>query len=447
MKYAASIVAGAAVASAAAVRSEPAIDYCPVVVKTIGLSWIDLTEFKPAHTQALEEAKAAIESSKPQPQYVYNNITVTATNVITQDSYPTGSGYPTGHMSGTYSASVAAPYPTGLSNFTGNYPVPTGGVYSTKTASAASEESDSAGRSSSSTSSAAAQSTGSTCTNPRVRVEWSNMSDSDRDSYVAAISCLLKKPSADTSKYPGSRNRYEDLSSLHQQVAGQVHQSGKFLVFHRFYLYMFEYLLRNECGMTTPFPWWDEANWAGKFADSDLFTERWLGTIPEAVNGRGVCIQDTGFGSYEPNLGPDSAVNNPHCLSRALDESTTAKCGSSYVDNCRNAQNYDAYRQCVEFTYHAYGHNGVGSVMSNVATSPEDPFFFSHHAAIDREYRYWQNRGADRDNEMGGPMSSSDNTQVTPSDILPALGIVADVAIADVMSTENGYLCYKYDSE
>lgn len=48
---------------------------------------------------------------------------------------------------------------------------------------------------------------------------------------------------------------------------------------------------------------------------------------------------------------------------------------------------------------------------------------------------------------MGGAFSSSNSRQVTPRDTLPALGLVPDVTIADVMNTENNFLCYKYDSE
>jgi len=484
MKYSASLaVAGAAVASAAAVPLEAPIDYCPVVVKTIGLSWIELDQFVPAHTVPLEEAVACVEKSVEEPSFVFPNLTVTAPftdGLGNEDDYPsTGDqpsdgGYPAGHLSETYSASVAVPYPTGIANYTNGYPIPpTGGMYgksssasvvsgsssasisapaatssafsSASASASASATSSSALTSSSTTSSNAAKST--SCRNPRVRVEWSNMSNSQRDAYVAGIRCLMEKPSSNPSRFPGSRSLYEDLTSLHQQVVGQVHQSGKFLVFHRFFVYIFEKKMREECNFRGPLAWWDESKYANDFSKSDIFSPRWFGAAPVAINGRGVCVSESGFGSYEPNLGPGSAINNPHCLSRALDSGSTRGCGQQYVDTCNRAKNYDAFRQCAEMTYHAYGHNGVGSVMSNVATSTEDPLFFAHHGWVDRNYRFWQNRGTSRNNEMGGAFSSSNSRQVTPRDTLPALGLVPDVTIADVMNTENNYLCYKYDSE
>lgn len=536
MKYSASLaVAGAAVASAAAVPLEAPIDYCPVVVKTIGLSWIELEQFVPAHTIPLEEAAACVDKSVEEPSFVFPNLTVTAPftdGLGNEDDYPTsgdgsssGGDYPAGHLSETYSASVAVPYPTGIANYTNGYPIPpTGGLYSksssasysqgtnsasvisnSSSASASATASVSASASASATSSSALTSSSTTsanpaksttCRNPRVRVEWSNMSNSQRDAYVAGIRCLMEKPSSNPGRFPGSRSLYEDLTSLHQQVVGQVHQSGKFLVFHRFFVYIFEKKMREECNFRGPLAWWDESKYADDFSKSDVFSPRWFGAAPHAINGRGVCVTESGFGNYEPNLGPGSAVNNPHCLSRALDNASTKGCGPQYVETCNRAKNYDAFRQCAEMTYHAYGHNGVGSVMSNVATSTEDvsslpqgspraerekrkkkrkknlpklqklshdplelprtsanlitqflALFYMHHGFVDRNYRYWQNRGTSRNNEMGGAFSSSNSRQVTPRDTLPALGLVPDVTIADVMNTENNFLCYKYDSE
>lgn len=414
MKYSASLaVAGAAVASAAAVPLEAPVDYCPVVVKTIGLSWIELEQFVPAHTIPLEEAAACVDKSVEEPSFVFPNLTVTAPftdGLGNEDDYPSsgdgsssGGDYPAGHLSETYSASVAVPYPTGIANYTNGYPIPpTGGLYSksssasysqgtnsasvissssSASASATASVSASASASASATSSSALSSSSTTsanpaksttCRNPRVRVEWSNMSNSQRDAYVAGIRCLMEKPSSNPSRFPGSRSLYEDLTSLHQQVVGQVHQSGKFLVFHRFFVYIFEKKMREECNFRGPLAWWDESKYADDFSKSDIFSPRWFGAAPHAINGRGVCVTESGFGKYEPNLGPGSAVNNPHCLSRALDNASTKGCGPQYVETCNRAKNYDAFRQCAEMTYHAYGHNGVGSVMSNVATSTED---------------------------------------------------------------------------
>lgn len=256
----------------------------------------------------------------------------------------------------------------------------------------------------------------------------------------------MEKPSSNTSRFPGSRSLYEDLSSLHQQVAPQFHQSGKFLVFHRFYLSVFERLLRNQCAYNGPMIWWDETKDAGNFAKAPMFTKRWFGEMPAAINGRGVCIE-SGFGSYEPNIGPSSAINNPHCLSRALDDKVTTNCGKRAVDSCRNAKNYDTFRQCAEMTYHAYGHNGVGSVMANVATSSCDPLFFLHHLFVDFNYRQWQILGATRNFEIGGPRGANDQSQVTPDDVLPGYGLVPDATIANVLNTENNFLCYRYDLE
>lgn len=128
--------------------------------------------------------------------------------------------------------------------------------------------------------------TSSTCTSPTVRVEWDNMSNSDRQNFIDAVKCLMNsEPSGD---FTGSTNRFEDLAAVHQMYTPNVHGNAKFLVWHRYFLWTFEQLLRDECGMTGPLPWFDETRYAGQFAKSSLFSSDWLGGI--ALNGG--CVTD-----------------------------------------------------------------------------------------------------------------------------------------------------------
>lgn len=255
----------------------------------------------------------------------------------------------------------------------------------------------------------------------------------------------MTRPSTNTRTFPGSMNLFEDLVSLHQQLVGGVHNSGLFLVWHRYYINVYHSLLTEECGYTGPYVWWDERRDAGNFANAPMFTARWFGELSASAEGRGACVMETGFGAYQPNLGPNSAINNPHCLSRAVDENLTLRTNSDWFNNCAGAQNYDAFRSCSELTYHAYGHNGVGSVMSNVATSPEDPLFFLHHGFIDYGYKVWQNGGSTRNMEVGGPNASGGT--LTPTAVLTSRGLRPDVTVADVLDAEGDYLCYVYDTE
>lgn len=116
-----------------------------------------------------------------------------------------------------------------------------------------------------------------TCSNPRVRIEWDSYSDSDRQAYVNSIKCLQSRPPS--GQFQQSRSRYEDLVSLHQNLTPNVHGNAKFLIWHRYYLWMFEDIMRSECGFDRALPWWDETRYAGRFADSSIFSDQWFGGV------------------------------------------------------------------------------------------------------------------------------------------------------------------------
>jgi tyrosinase len=130
-----------------------------------------------------------------------------------------------------------------------------------------------------------------TCSNPRVRQEWDSYSDSDRQAFVDAIRCLQNRPSS--GQFKQSKTRYEDLVALHQTLTPNVHSqdgrpNAKFLIWHRYYLWTFEDILRGECGFDRNLPWFDETRYAGKFGQSSIFSSRWFGS----GNINGNCVTD-----------------------------------------------------------------------------------------------------------------------------------------------------------
>lgn len=128
------------------------------------------------------------------------------------------------------------------------------------------------------------------CVDPAVRIEWRDMSDDDKNSFISAVKCLLGKPSAG-GPYTGAQSRYEDLVSVHQQMTGSIHMVGQFLPWHRYYLSIYESILRDECQYGGPMPWWDEAKDAADFTTSPLFTDQWFGPIPgKGADGQETCL-------------------------------------------------------------------------------------------------------------------------------------------------------------
>jgi tyrosinase len=64
--------------------------------------------------------------------------------------------------------------------------------------------------------------------------------------YLAAEKCLFQRP-AKLNKFPGAKTRYDELVALHQIMALQIHSTGQFLPYHRYYVKVHQALLK-ECG-------------------------------------------------------------------------------------------------------------------------------------------------------------------------------------------------------
>ncbi|KAI1459692.1 Di-copper centre-containing protein [Annulohypoxylon moriforme] len=280
--------------------------------------------------------------------------------------------------------------------------------------------------------------------NPAVRFEWRNYSADDRKAFVNAIKCLMGKPSS--GNFQGAKNRYEDIVSVHQQLTPLIHQRAVFLVWHRYYVSVFESLMREECGFDRAFPWWDETLDAGKFAQSDIFTDPYFGPLPaKTSDGQGTCISSGTFGGTTLHIGPGSGFTD-HCLARAVDESLTGTVTASFVSDCNSRTSYDDMRGCQELGPHAYGHNGVGAVMAEVQASPGDPIFFMHHLFVDHSFRIWQNGDASRTQSINGCADANNPcTPITMDYVLTSNGLRPNTTVAQVMDTLGGYLCYRYD--
>lgn len=189
-----------------------------------------------------------------------------------------------------------------------------------------------------------------TCTDPAIRYEWRDLTDAHKSEFINAVTCLISKPSAGGPNYPGSKNRYEDLVAVHQQMVGTIHMVGQFLPWHRYFLSIYESLLRDECGLTGPMPWWDETKDAGHFAASPLFTDAYFGPIPtKGLDGSSTCLT-TGHFALTLHVGPGGGQTD-HCLSRGLDDSLTAQCNTDFTNYCNSYTDYSDMEKCAEGGY------------------------------------------------------------------------------------------------
>ncbi|KAI1164644.1 hypothetical protein F5B18DRAFT_241392 [Nemania serpens] len=291
------------------------------------------------------------------------------------------------------------------------------------------------------------------CANPAIRYEWDDYSASDKQAYISALQCLMKKPAS--GKFSPSRNRYEDLVRLHQTYAPNIHsrstsqQTHKFLLWHRYFVWAFEQILRDECGFNRAMPWWDEKKWAGKFAQATIFTTQYFGTLPGPTNGRGTCVTNGAFAGLQSNLGPGQTINNLHCVQRAVNEGVTAQTGIDSYNTCLARTSYPDFHSCVEFTFHAQGHNGVGATMADAIASVGDPVFFMHHLYVDYVFRKWQLGALSRRTTISG-CAANDGCPPLTLDTVIYMGNICgakcpDLPVRDILRTLQGHFCYKYN--
>jgi tyrosinase len=184
--------------------------------------------------------------------------------------------------------------------------------------------------------------------NPSVHQEWRSYSTSDRLAFVSAVKCLMNTPPS--GNFPPATSRYEDLVRLHQEYMPEVHNNAKFLIWHRYYMWTFEQVLRTECGFDRDMVWWDETLDAGRFAQSDMFTNpNYFGSLPTPdSNGNPSCINDGAFGGLTCNIGPGQDTT-PHCLSRGVNEDYTSQCNQDFINYCNERTDYADYEPCLEY--------------------------------------------------------------------------------------------------
>ncbi|KAG4418180.1 hypothetical protein IFR04_008701 [Cadophora malorum] len=282
---------------------------------------------------------------------------------------------------------------------------------------------------------------------PGMRFEWRQYSQSDRLALVQSIRCLMNKPPS--GKFPPAANRYEDFVRLHQMWTPNIHGNAKFLIWHRYFVWTFEQVLRAECGFNRAFPWWDESKDAGNFAKLDMFSQPYFGNLlPAQSNGQGWCINSGAFGGITLHIGPGTGFQN-HCMTRAVNEQLTAQCNQGYVDLCKSRGTFAEFASCFEGGPHAYGHNGIGGVMSDVYSSPSDPTFWMHHLFVDHTYRVWQGADPSRLQTLNG--NDAQGNPLTLDTIVSVNGIRPDVRVRDIINTLGGTViggvpfCYRYN--
>lgn len=186
----------------------------------------------------------------------------------------------------------------------------------------------------------------------------------------------------------------------------------------------------------------------------------------------GGCVMSGPFKDWPVNLGPvapalydvpanpraDGMGYNPRCLRRDVNNwvprnGSTDAISAALIKDYSDIASFQYFMQGDfangYFGVHAAGHYTVGADPGgDFYVSPGDPYFFLHHAQIDRTWWIWQNQDlATRQFAISGTNTMFNfppSANTTLDDILE-MGVTADpIPIRDVMSTLDGPLCYIY---
>ncbi|KAF4550076.1 Tyrosinase-like protein 2 [Elsinoe fawcettii] len=325
------------------------------------------------------------------------------------------------------------------------------------------------------------------------RQEWHDLSKRERRDWIKAVQCLQTRPSR-IEGVPGARTRYDDFVALHIQQTMTIHATGNFLSWHRYYVWAFEKALRNECGYQGFQPY---VNW-GKFASNPLAAPLFDGSgtsignngayrnhtgIPlGTMNGTalsfppglgGDCITAGPFSNTTVNLGPLAGYlpyvkrnplpsglgYNPQCLIRDINPVAAREASDEKVTELiTTTSDIASFQNLMQgifdkgiYGVHTAGHYLVGGYPGgDFYVSPGDPYFWLHHAMIDRVWWIWQSQGSGREDVVAGTITLNDNppsrNATLDDEVDMGAGLLAEnLKIRDLVRTTDGPFCYLYE--
>ncbi|KAI1649086.1 uncharacterized protein F4817DRAFT_41369 [Daldinia loculata] len=328
------------------------------------------------------------------------------------------------------------------------------------------------------------------CETSYVRNEWRTLSQDQRLDFISAVRCLQSKSGETSSTFAGVKSRYDDFVALHISQADYIHWVGHFLPWHRYFLWLFEQALRNECSYEGSVPYWDwtqdavdEASLLGSpifdpeygfggngdyIEDISNFPDEWVTDIDIPGRSGGGCLTNGPFAETNASMGPGRHTEyTPRCIRR--DFSLWLMLRTLNTDTANfvlDASSYFEFEHRTEgltlgvegVSVHSGGHLGIGGMlgdMANTWSSTGDPIFWVHHCAIDRLWDIWQRKDWEsRRSDIGGPdtqwaypynyFGEKPYTNVTLDFAMNFGDIGGMVNIGEVMDVQDSPLCLEY---
>ncbi|KAI8868493.1 Di-copper centre-containing protein, partial [Ramicandelaber brevisporus] len=209
------------------------------------------------------------------------------------------------------------------------------------------------------------------------------MTTTERTKYFNAVKLL------NTGTRP---NQFDRFAQVHVYFAGQIHGYAPFFPFHRQFLRDWEQTLQRVANDNTIYqPFWDWALDASNPQGSPIFTSNWL-----SGNSNGGCASIPSLGGQWQVLWNGNYQQQLRCLVRNFNQAAmNAYYSQSALQTIfSNSGNFGAFSPAIEGGPHGNVHVSIGGSngdMGNMA-SPNDPFFWFHHAFIDKLWNDWMNQ-------------------------------------------------------
>ncbi|KAF8573859.1 Di-copper centre-containing protein [Ramaria rubella] len=337
------------------------------------------------------------------------------------------------------------------------------------------------------------------CSNPRIRPEWRTLTSQQKKAWISAVKCLgeirsLGKEYSPVSEtysatlnppYNKSGSLYDDFSYVHMQLNDQIHQTGLFLPWHRYFLWSFESSLRLHCKYTGPMPYWNWTRDAEDFEHASIFSD----PDPNASLGgfghpaHDAVLLDGAFArmpltypaphtlrrEYTPypflNLTTRLYPNQTFFAADAFKAGEVLKMINAFKGDYKGFQSYIEGMQGAHMSLHLIIGGDLGGTCPQSSTSlcgadakcsPNEPLFWLHHGMVDKIWSHWQQThtenfwafegGVVRDLDTWPRYTNGAPPPMSLDYKLPNNGmLIGNFTIRDIFNTtSNEPLCYIY---
>merc|ERR1711871_156209 len=252
----------------------------------------------------------------------------------------------------------------------------------------------------------------------KIRKDWVDLTDAERDLYLEAVNSLKTTARAGSTQPAGpGNNLYDAFVQIHGESENKkyAHQTAGFLAWHRKFLLEYEESIRTHLSeneenkfscVTLPYWDWSSETYQCSQKKGGCTTYHEASKLLSDFGGPGSAdhTKNTHGSSGSGDVGcvktgpfKDWVDHEGKCLSRGVNWNIKAQ--KPFSGRMRLAeiagytsfgsQNERGFRVVLEGVPHGSTHNYLGGHMRSFI-SPADPILFSHHCFIDKLWAVWQ---------------------------------------------------------